>query len=212
MNKYIEVALLTKSKKNNGYCVAGIDVNSGGFVRLVSGDPESHGALTDQDIQYKDKSFYNFLDVARIPIISKEPIEYQPENVLIERGQPWEKIGRLSLNDLLKLHPPENHFDILGNVYPYITNERISTVGYSLVLIKVENLIISHPHPGSTKADFEYRSTTYSNLSVTDPDYYHTPNQTVINHAILVVSLPDAPYMDRYFYKFVAKIIPILTV
>ena len=46
-------------------------------------------------------------------------------------------------------------------------------------------------------------------MSVTDPDYYESPEQTYIDKAVLVMSLPDTPYQERRYYKFIAKIFPI---
>ncbi|MEG1958181.1 MAG: hypothetical protein RR071_10690 [Lachnospiraceae bacterium] len=42
----MEVAVLTKSSKFGNYCVAGINLASGEFVRLVTEDDTIHGALT----------------------------------------------------------------------------------------------------------------------------------------------------------------------
>ena len=209
MSKEIQAVILTKSAKNGGYCVAGIDVQTSKWVRFVSNDSLSHGALFDQDMQYKDESYCKLLDVVTIPILGDAPIQYQPENVLIDNKKYWEKNGELSIPDLLELHPPERHNCLLGNVYPYITAERIGTVGHSLILVKVEDLIITHPSVRSTKANFQYGFTAYDNISVTDPDFYNTPDQAEIGNAILIMSLPDTPYQKRNYYKFIAKILPL---
>jgi hypothetical protein len=91
MNKNIEVVILTKSIKNGGYCVAGIDINTSKWVRLVSSDRDSHGALFEQDIQYRNGMNCEPLDVARVPILRKMPTAYQPENVLIDECDCQEK-------------------------------------------------------------------------------------------------------------------------
>lgn len=209
MENEIEVVILTKSAKNGGYCVAGIDVKNSRWVRLVSSDTGSHGALFDQDMRYMSGRSCKLLDVVRVPVLRKNPTEYQPENVLINEDKYWEKVGTLLIDDLLELHPPETHNCLLGNIYPYITEEKIDTVGHSLILVKVRDLIITHPTERSTKAKFGYRFTTYENMSVTDPDFYNTPDQTRIGQAILVMSLPDEPYQERKYYKFIAKIFPL---
>ena len=51
MANSVEMVVLTKSAKNGGHCVAGIDVDTGNWVRLVSNDLNTHGALSDQDMQ-----------------------------------------------------------------------------------------------------------------------------------------------------------------
>lgn len=208
MSKTIEAVILTKSAKNGGYCVAGIDVQTSEWVRFVSNDDTSHGALFNQDMQYEDGSYCEILDVVRIPILDNVPSEHQPENVLIDDEKYWEKTRALSIPELLEIHPPEQHFLLLGNQYAYITEERIGIVGHSLILIRVNNLVITHPYEHTTKATFDYNFDTYEKMSITDPAFYNTPDQTNIGEAILVISLPDAPYQERRYYKFIAKIFP----
>ncbi len=51
-------------------------------------------------------------------------------------------------------------------------------------------------------------------ISITDPDYYGVPEGTLLDKAVLIMSLPDAPFPvtqsdneDEYrYYKFIAKI------
>lgn len=206
MSNAMEVVILTKSSKNGGYCVAGVDHNNGTWIRLVSSDDASSGALFDRHMKYEDGSACKILDIARVPIIGPEEGTYQKENVLIDEGKRWEKIGRLSVGELLNLHPAEKHRYLLGNAYCYITKDAIGTVGHSLVLVQASNLVITQSPERKTKADFLYRGTSYRNMSVTDPDYYTVPDKTEIKSAILVMSLPDTPVNERYYYKFVAKI------
>lgn len=200
----LEVVILTKSSKFQGYCVAGIDVHSGQWVRLTSSDEHSHGALINRDMLYRDGSLCKTLDVVKIPIIGRNPTEYQPENVLIDREQYWTKTGTHTIAEVLRVHPAERHIMLLGNQYPYITEARIGTVGHSLVLAMVSNLIITQPQ--KTKASFVYGQYTYDKMSVTDSDYYGVADNTRVGRAILVVSLPDSPYPEDRYYKFVAKI------
>ena len=54
MKERKEVVILTKSYKNKGYCVAGIDAETGEWIRLVSDDEESHGSLFREHMSYND--------------------------------------------------------------------------------------------------------------------------------------------------------------
>ncbi len=209
MCQSIDVVILTKSIKRGGYCVAGINVSTNEWVRLVSNDTCSHGALSDWDMLYENGTKCQVLDLVRVPIIREIPCLHQPENVLIDETEYWEKLQRLSIQDILDLHPAESHNNLLGNKYPYITEERVHVVNHSLILVKAINFVITHPRTNSTKAKFLYGGDVYENISVTDPDYYYAPDQTYINEAILAMSLPDAPYQERKYYKFIAKIFPI---
>lgn len=208
MSEEIDVVILAKSSKNGGYCVAGIDVNSSKWVRLVSSDTNSHGALFDRDMQYRNNTFCNLLDVVRVPFLREDPSKYQPENILIDKEKRWEKIDEMSICDVLELHPPETHEFLLGNEHTYITDRRVDTVGHSLILVKVSDLIITHPRERTTKASFLYNLTAYANMSVTDPNFYNTPDETEIGDAIIIMSLPDTPFPERKYFKFIAKLFP----
>jgi len=203
------VAILTMSSKNGGYCVAGVDVKNGNWIRLVSDNVNTHGALSKNDIAYQNGRYCKPLDVVQVPIIRATPLEYQPENVLIDTEKYWKKMDTISLEDILEIHPPEHHTVLLGNQYSYITEAGIGKVGHSLILVEVTNLTITHPNERSTKATFTYCNTQYNDISVTDPDYYFVQNQWHIDNAILVMSLPESPYNGNWYYKFVAKIFPV---
>lgn len=206
MANYIEIVVLTKSAKNGGYCVAGVEPATNRWVRLVSNDKASHGALFERDIAYEDGSHCVPLDVVRVPFVGECPSEYQPENILVNPDIYWEKIGRITIEDLLEIHAPEKHDTLLGNIYPYITEERIGFVGHSLILVEVSNLVITHPVGHGTKASFQYRFTTYENIAVTDWDFRQVSDGAMFDQAVLVMSLPDTPYKERKYYKFIAKI------
>lgn len=209
MGSFVEIAIMGKSLKNGGYCVAGIEIHTNRWVRLVSSDEPSCGALFHPHMQYEDNSFCVPLDVVRVPFLRPYPHIYQPENILIDENKRWKKLGKISIYDLLRFHPPETHQYLLGNLYPYITATKVGSVGHSLILVEVTHLVITHPRERSTKAEFFYQSTRYENISVTDPEYYSTTNNFRLERAILIMSLPNNPYNDRY-YKFIAKIYPLV--
>jgi len=206
----MELVILTKSSKHKGYCVAGIHIMNGQWVRLTSNDKSTHGALFLRDMQYEDMSVCQTLDVVRVQILGENPSKYQPENILIDQSCYWEKIDEYTIEDVLALHPPEIHSYIFGNTSPYITESEIGFVGYSLALVAVKNLIISQVTNAygkpKTKIDFSYGSNRYNNMSVTDPNFYGVPDGTIISEAVLVISIPDNPFPEDRYYKFVAQI------
>lgn len=204
-----EVAILTMSSKNGGYCVAGVEVNSGKWIRLVSDDDETHGALSDKDVEYENGIHCKPLDVVKVSVIRDAPLEHQPENILINSQKWWSKVKSLSIEDVLEIHPAERHAFLLGNQYAYITEAGIGNVRHSLIMVKVSDLTIEHPTDRSTKAKFTYRGTEYKDISVTDRDFYFVPNSWNTDEAVLVMSLPDAPINGNWYYKFIAKIFPI---
>lgn len=210
---YKKVIILTKSSKNKGYCVAGVDAETGEWIRLVSTDVKSHGSLFYNDIKYEDNTCCKPLDVVRIQIKNNVPTSRQPENVLIENGHCWEKIGKCSIEDVMRVHPPESYEFLFGDLNYYVTEDNIGNVKYSLVLIEVTGLAINQVQNSlgkpKTKARFIYGKYPYDYMSVTDRSYYGVPDNIQIGKAILVVSLPDVPIPENKYFKFVAQIHPI---
>lgn len=208
-----EVIILTKSSKNKGYCVAGLDFKTGKWIRLVSNNDNTQGALSDDDMQYPDGLYCNPYDLVRVQIKEPMPTEYQPENYLVDEGYYLDKIRKCSIEEIISLHSPEKHDYLFGDTDCYITEEQICKIGYSLVFVKVTNLTINQTYlygKRKTKASFLYNQDIYNRLSVTDPHYYRTRDNTRFNEAIVVISLPESAYQGNKYFKFLALIDPIL--
>lgn len=204
----VTVVVLTKSSKFSGYCVAGINYYSGEWVRLVTEDLVSHGAVRAEDLIYEDGKECEILDVIKVPIIGSVNDVLQPENIKMDTSKYIQLIGKATMGDVLKIHPTEIRNNILGNKYPYIKDEKVGQLGYSLTLVKVNNLLIKQvSNPGGspkTKADFTYQFERYENISVTDYRFYSIADGTLFKEAYLVVSI-GTPYNNKY-YKFVSAI------
>lgn len=95
--KEIELAVLTKSSKFSGYCVAGIDYESGKWIRLVTEDSESHGAVGAEDLTYENGEECQILDVVNVPITGIGQDILQPENVLMDTSKHLRLSGKLRL-------------------------------------------------------------------------------------------------------------------
>lgn len=199
---------MTESSKFSGKCVAGIDVESGKWVRLVSDDEETHGAIANSDLYYQDGGKCQVLDIVDVPIIEECGDDIQPENVLLDTSKYIRYVGMASLEDVLEIHPAEIRNDILGNKYSYISEQRVDSVGYSLALVEVQDLeIVQVENPNGrpkTKVNFTYQGYSYTQMSVTDPRFYSVTSGTVYDSAVLVISI-GTPYNEKY-YKFVSGI------
>lgn len=199
---------MTESSKFSGKCVAGIDVESGKWVRLVSDDEETHGAIANNDLYYQDGGKCQVLDIVDVPIIEECGDHIQPENVLLDTSKYIRYVGMASLEDVLEIHPAEIRNDILGNKYSYISEQRVDSVGYSLALVEVQDLeIVQVENPNGrpkTKVNFTYQGYSYTQMSVTDPRFYSVTSGTVYDSAVLVISI-GTPYNEKY-YKFVSGI------
>ena len=205
-----EVAILTKSSKFGGYCVAGVDLKTGEWVRFVSNNAQTNGALSKDDIAYVNKSICKPLDVVLVDVAGAAPLPHQPENYLIDPRKYWMKTGECTLSDVLRVHPAEVRPYLYGNLRPFVDSNEIDSIDYSLTLVRVSSLAISHvtniDNKPKTKASFVYNGRTYINMSVTDPNFYEVADGTRYDKAYLVVSLPDSSFQGTRYYKFVAKI------
>lgn len=202
----ITLIVLTASSKHKNLCVAGIDVTTGDFIRLVSDDGGINYAIPCGSTRYLDGTYCSPLDVIKVSIIEHRPLEFQPENILVDLNKRWEKVGQASLQDVISIHPFDNHKFIFGNA-SYAVNETIAkSLGHSLTLVQVENfeLFTAQNVQGQmrSKCRFKYQNNQYDDMSVTDPMLYGYPKGFKSDEAILVISIPnDGPWL----YKFVSK-------
>lgn len=205
-----EVVILTRSSKNGGFCVAGVDLRTGEWVRFVSEDEQSHGALSRLDITYENQQICKPLDIVSVDVIRPEPSLHQPENYLINSRKYWIKRGEYSLSDVLNVHPAEVRQYIYENTNAFVDEYEIDNIDYSLILAYVSSLTIIQTtniyNQPRTKAQFFYNGKWYDNISVTDPYYYTVQNGTSFDKAYLVISLPDSPCPGTCYYKFIAKV------
>ena len=211
MNK--DIVILTKSRKDNGYCVAGLDIKTGKWVRLVSDD--KGGAILSLHAQYQNTpELCKPLDVVSADIVEEVPYKNHTEDCHINI-MTMNKHGVMPLAEVVSLHPPEEHEYIFGNGSTYLTEDEMQrhNFGYSLIFIRVKRLTV-HVRKNSSKADFEYNGTYYQGMNITDPEYSaeFTGGLTYsagLGSGYLVVSMATKPYRNkRRYYKFVAKVFP----
>ena len=83
-----------------------------------------------------------------------------------------------------------------------ISRAEIHAYNKSLMIAEVENFE-TYYNGQKTKAKFEFNGKTYSNFSVTDPDYFKQMAQ--YNKCKLILSIPESEWNGAHF-KFVAKV------
>jgi len=85
-----EIIILTKSAKINGFCVAGVDISNGEWIRLVSDDANGEGAVSRNDLTYEDGIQAEIFDLVAVECMPAAT-EAQSENYLYNRRYYWEK-------------------------------------------------------------------------------------------------------------------------
>jgi len=217
------IVCLANSRKPNGRCVAGIELAQGrrvGWIRPVSA--RDHEELSENEYQYPDGCHPRPLDVIDVPLIEPKPWDYQQENWLLDPSKRWERVDRLTWDDLPKLADSSER--LWYNLYSSQNgkNDRVplryaKTLVSSLQLIRVDHVTLSViTSPADYRRTrtrlqgmFRYGRDDYR-LWVTDPIYEREylarqVGDYPIGESFVTVSLGE-PHIDEHCYKLIAAI------
>ena len=168
-----KLIILAASAKFNNYCVAGVDAETGAWIRPISDNPDLEDAVPLDDMKYPDGKRMELLDIAEIKFSDRaanNPI--QPENFFYNEKYYWQKVGRVTLQDVINLRGFDLREKIFYNNERSILGANVVKFGEreSLLLLPVENLFISIEETDHKKffADFDYRGRKFNRFSVGD--------------------------------------------
>lgn len=201
-----EVLILACSAKHHQYCVAGIDLSTGKWIRLVSTDHPSNNAIPLHYLYYEDHRRCTPLDVVLVDIERPVPGTIQQENVLVNMERRLQFAGRVSTQALTPYLTTDSYIYMGTSSYMYETH--VSRCRYSLGLFRVSNVELNKITDGERsryKVSFVYNGRQYYDMSMTDPDYYDQESHLICEEGYIVVSIPEDDYNGKY-YKFVSKI------
>ncbi len=211
-----QVCVLTKSYKNGGYCVAGIDLATKKIVRLVNSQDPAYDFIKKEQLiidNYEIKCF----DVIEVDFLLDIPQGCQIENCLVNQNTPFKTINTFSEEETFKLLDKDNDDNFMINKNYYLDENEIKNVNKSLFIYIVKNFKVEASiveEYGDLryryKCSFDYKNERYIDMSLTDPEYRDIEkNNMVLDNAIVVASLPHVPYNNGLYYKFIAKVVPI---
>ena len=201
------ILILTCSSKHHGYCVAGIDLSTNKWIRLVSSPEVSHNEIPSSFMHYANGMRCNPLDIATIDVIRFLPGKIQKENALVNLTFTPVLQGRVNSTNLFPYI--SDTMNIFGGTSYLLDYWGARYFDYSLAMYLVENIqlkILTHNGNEKFKVCFRYKENNYENWSMTDPDFYSYDSGLLGDQAIIVVSIPEDNYNGNY-YKFVSKII-----
>lgn len=217
---YKDIVLLAKSKKNRNYCVAGINIDTEKWDRLVSNDDSVKYALTKEQLSYQGGELPKLLDVMRVYIKRKQEHDFQVENYEIDERKYFKKLGTIELKYLITLCN-KNRF-LFFNSDRRISSNDIARINafdlYSLELLHLNRITIYLDgfDDKKIKCRFIYNNIVYENISITDIEFldkylkilkYSKNNEMDINDVVLVCSLGEE--FHNYHYKLIASVIKI---
>ncbi len=218
--EYKRIVCLANSYKPGGRCIAGRELLPGAqvgqWVRPI-GTGEEGGVGRER--LYEDGSEPEVLDVMDVPVLRAQPEYHQTENWLIYPDYYWEKINRVSPNQLERfVHTPEplwlSGYESSNGRNDRIPFEYAKSLKDSLRLIKVSSLEVSEETSWARNAmrlrgHFQYAGQEYA-LRITDLAYSTKYFNDVAagnpkGEVILTVSMGGQFY--DYVYKLIAAII-----
>lgn len=213
-----KLIILAESAKFNNYCVAGVDVETGKWIRPISEKPELEDAVPLDDLKYPDGSRVELLDVVEIKFSDQSannPI--QPENFFYNAKYYWQKVGRVTLQELIDGRGYDSRDKIFYNSYRSILGAKVVKfeARESLLLLPVSNLFISVEEAEDHKkffADFEYSGKKFYRFSVGDIEIRNkfadngAGKYFLKDSATVVFSLTNPYYKNAECYKMLAQI------
>ena len=205
---------LANSIRHDGRCVAGIDLDTGEWVRPVppggGGIPYQRTCINGQTVE--------LLDVVEIGITNTNPgTKYQCENREM-RDRPWKLLDKMEPQDILQYcddTTPILHTDA-DRVSPEVLEALDPDEWTSLHLVRARRLSFAHDYfnPQRWRAHFQDSAGNMYSLKVTDPVASNSLRQgdKFDKQSILTVSLvePWAPSdgsLPELCYKLVAAVI-----
>lgn len=208
-----EIIVLTKSSKKGGYCIAGVDTNTGEWIRPVSDDISKEGAVPSNDIVYKNGTELQLLDIVKINFIKHKPTKVQPENYLYENKR-WIKTGSSSIDKVIEFRGYDKISEIFYNTKKELDEGEVGSDN-SLLLLNVKNsyfFIKTFNGNKRVQFNFEYNNQIYKYFKVSDKkilDKYSNKSDGTLDKKesrIVVFSLTDKYYKTRKYYKMVAQL------
>ncbi|MBI2435926.1 MAG: hypothetical protein HYV26_23980 [Candidatus Hydrogenedentes bacterium] len=200
--KPVRIVVLANSWKHGDYCLAGIDIETGQWVRPVT--ELEDGRLPKKRMQL-DGYWPKLLDVLDLPLAPDGPdFGFECENRALLPG-PWRRVGRVPLEDMhLYVEQPEF---VLHNAERHVTLVEMQAKPFverrTLMLVRVEGL---HLHDANTvpfdkpqwRGTFQWGAATLV-VPITDPVFCDRLNKghRPTGPCLLTVSL-GMPYKSPH--------------
>ena len=218
-----DLVIMARSLKLNSYCVAGIDVKTGEWIRPVSTNRYNEGAVSYHDLIYNDGTELKTLDVVRIDFTDKPNSNViQPENRYYNEKRLWQKIDRYSINQVIdKFGYNDREFIFYDEDRSVHVNDLPNSKRESLLLLEVKVLTLSietkslQDFKRKYYVDLEYNGILYHKISITDLRvcrYFenHADGEYPIDRRSIVTCSLTNPYpRNNRCYKMVAQVFKI---
>ena len=215
-----DIVILAISEKYGNYCVAGVDINTGEWVRPYSDIKKIEGAVPKEHLICDNGNCAKIFDVVRIKIEQSCRNPVQPENFYYNQSKKWRYIDKLTLHKTILLHDFDYRDEIFFSYDRRLTQEEIDAVikKESLLILYVTNLevivkVSNRDGHKQFKLNFECDGINYSEFAIGDIKIRElfkdkkAGNYKFCDKAIIVFSLTDKYPRDGRYYKMAAQFI-----
>jgi hypothetical protein len=217
----VDILCLANSEKHGQRCLAGVRLDTGGWIRPVS--TREGGALFEDQYTTESGKVVQPLDSVRIHFDQYSPKYHQPENWLISNEKSWELLNtELNKPQLLALNTALQRkgkiFSTKQNSRPKTKlKENLSTRSLTLIRPQDVNFYIetNNDRNNQPRTEFDFDGYHY-NLPITDPRWRQRVNGEnpddlpSVNdldddeEVLFTISLGEA--FEGFCYKIVAAI------
>lgn len=209
---YKEIIILAKSTKRGDFCIAGVDVVTGEWIRPISSNSATEGAVPAKDIVYEDGTEVEILDKVRIRFSSQNPTKSQPENYVYDDKCYWENTGKSTIAEVIGFRGYDSVEHVFYNNGKSVTDAQLKG-GPSLLLLEVESpqIVVKTFENKKVTLDFRYNQEQYSYFALSDINFKQKyigcsdGRYTISDSLNVVFSLTDR-YTDNKYYKMVAQV------
>lgn len=206
----MRLLILANSKKHNGRCIAGIDLDSGRWIRPVSGTENGELSAVECSVSVRgSRRQVQSLDIIEVEVESKKPGIGHPEDVQTNHGH-WKYLKSISTVEMRQLvddYLDDSH-ELLFNreVSVPVEEARRGNVKKSLCLIKVNDAVFDSSFKNQLRVKFTYQDRKF-NLPVTDESRWvfeakRNPERTSKGPWYFTISL-GTPFNDK-MWKLIA--------
>lgn len=162
LNMSRDIVILANSRKLRRRCVAGKDINTGEWIRLVA-DQDGNGLSLDTARNINCLSIYH---VEGLRHVNDHGNPFHTENHLYVATRYLGNVANEGeLIDLLD--DPEYIFETCDKKIPI---EVVSELGYSLQFVEVQDLYMGYDTWGKLRANFSYNGNRYAGIPITVPE------------------------------------------
>lgn len=204
MSSLRKIICLANSEKLQERCIAGIEINTGKWIRPVCDKLYPNDGRVPSSVRLINGDEPNLLDILEIPLAETgKDFGFECENLSVLEGE-WQHSGRAQLREVFLYH--SSFPDILHNSSKYVNPSYLESLPFSsrrtLQLVQTNHFTVEQK-PGSTG----WRGTLQTSngkwlrdAKITDPVFVkklndgHAPQQRCL--VTVSLSMPWAPGND----------------